>query len=406
MESKMTAALWETDLGPDSADNTNENDSILPNLLEGLQIEARPYQLRIASQAIQMFRGEFENRHGETEAAANSVMIESPTGSGKTVMGLTVARMMQREFGYKIGWVAMRRNLLAQAEEENRRRGFNVEMELISMFDKKPPNVDMLIVDEAQHDAAMSMANLHSSVKPKSILGLTATPFRTDRVKLCFDKVITDVGIHQLIQDGYLSRFHHYTIPEYSPKAVANCYADDVPRWGKSLIFFHRLEQCIECRDVLLSRGIQVDLVTAKTDRQRQLADFHEGKTDVLINMAILTEGFDCPELKTVFCRPSSKSCTIQMAGRVFRKHEESPFKQVVQCKKTQHPIMKTAMPDEQYIWMDHQWRSLKLNSRIAEISLASRRLIANANVELPTLVAQNRTRNQHPWQRDENAED
>ena len=64
----------------------------------------------------------------------------------------------------------------------------------------------LLVVDEAQHDAASSMAFLHQRIRPKYILGLSATPFRTDKVKLCFDTSIRDAGIHQLIQDGYLAK--------------------------------------------------------------------------------------------------------------------------------------------------------------------------------------------------------
>ena len=107
------------------------------------------------------------------------MLIESPTGSGKTVMGLLAAKVLQEQHGYRVGWVAMRRNLLAQAAEENERRGLNVRMEPISMFEKCPPKVDLLIVDEAQHDAAISMGNLHSMIQPTLTLGLSATPDRT-----------------------------------------------------------------------------------------------------------------------------------------------------------------------------------------------------------------------------------
>ena len=47
---------------------------------------------------------------------------ESPTGSGKTIMGLAIARWMQQNLGYRVGWTAMRRNLLAQAVAENQPR--------------------------------------------------------------------------------------------------------------------------------------------------------------------------------------------------------------------------------------------------------------------------------------------
>lgn len=372
-----------------------ESDALLP--FAGASVEPRDYQLRIVSQALQMFEGSFINRHGEIEAAANSVMIESPTGSGKTVMGLATATVLQRRHGYTVGWVAMRRNLLTQAAAENVARGFGVELQLISMFDKTPPACDLLVIDEAQHDAAMSMANLHCLVRPKKILGLTATPFRTDRIKLCFDKVITDAGIHALIQDGYLSRYHHYTLPEYTPATVAECFLREPQRWGKSLMFFHRLEQCRECHEQLTRKGVRAEVVTAITNRERQIAEFAAGRLDVLVNMCILTEGFDCPSLQTVFCRPSGKSCTIQMAGRVFRKQADLPFKQVVQCQKTPHPMPKTALADEQYVWLDNSWRTLTLNRRIEEISNQARQMIARAPVELPKLVSAHRQR-RLPW--------
>lgn len=368
------------------------DESCLDDLFEGALVDPRPYQLRIASKAISAFEQHRADPFAELSASAASVLVESPTGSGKTVMGLGIAQWMQKHYGLSVGWVAMRRNLLQQAQEENLRRGFDVKLELISMFDKNPPKVDLLIVDEAQHDAASSMANLHCSVRPQYILGLTATPFRSDRVKLCFDTVIKDAGIHQLIQDDYLSRFHHFTIPEYTPEAVAEHYARSPKHWGKSIMFFHRRQQCDAAQAALTGYGIRSEVVTATSDRDRQLADFLSGKVQVLINMCILTEGFDCPDLQTVFCRPSSRACTIQMCGRVFRKHAAYPFKQVVQCRNTPHPILKTASADEQYVWNGESWRSLKMNREINKISSRTRQLIAGAEVKLPKLVAAART--------------
>ena len=364
----------------------------VPRLLASFDIDPRPYQRRIIWRAIDAFVG---NRD-----VASSVLIESPTGSGKTVMGLSIAAILQRLTGCRIGWVAMRRNLLAQARAENVARSFGVEMNLISMFDKDPPPCDLMIIDEAQHDGATSMGNLHSMIRPRWTLGLSATPFRTDRIKLCFDHTIRDAGIATLIADGYLASYHHYTIPEYTPRALANLLIDDPERWGRSLVFFHRRDQCRELHDELTVAGIRSDVVTATTARDRQLADFADGKLDVLINMAILTEGFDCPRLKTVFCRPSGKGPTIQMAGRVLRKCEQEPVKQIVQCRRTPHPMLRTAMPSEQYLWTDSGWRSIKANARLDEMTLAARQKVAGAVVSLPKLVAIHRGRKASFWDR------
>ena len=53
------------------------------------------------------------------------------------------------------------------------------------------------------------------------------------------------------------------------------------------------------------------------------------GTEDCKPNCVVLIEGFDCPELRTVFCRPSCKGVTIQMCGRVLRKHPNPPSQQV-----------------------------------------------------------------------------
>lgn len=193
---------------------------VLAALSDAIGVEPRPYQTRIIDKVVSMFLGTHKNGAGDVEPSARSVMIESPTGSGKTILGLLVAKVLQQQIGVRIGWVAMRRNLLQQADAENRSKGINVDpIRFLSMFEKQPPaDIDLLVVDEAQHDAASSMAHLHNIIRPRWILGLTATPFRTDRVQLCFDKTVKECGIHRLISDGFLSQFDHFTVPKWSAK--------------------------------------------------------------------------------------------------------------------------------------------------------------------------------------------
>ncbi|WP_153558824.1 DEAD/DEAH box helicase [Roseimaritima sediminicola] len=368
-------------------------EQLATEFLGGCDLQARPYQQRIIRSALQMFAGRFERRDGGLAEPAASVLIESPTGSGKTVMGLATAALLQRLTGCRVGWVAMRRNLLAQAAAENARRRFGLQMQTISMFDKHPPEADLLVIDEAQHDAATSMANLHCQIRPRWTLGLSATPYRSDRIKLCFDHVIRDAGIASLIADGYLSRYHHYTIPSYTPQAIADLLIGDPDKWGQSLVFFHRREQCDLLKLLLTQAGVPCEVVTASSNRERQLQQFESGRLPVLINMAILTEGFDCPRLQTVFCRPSGKGCTIQMAGRVLRPCPDVPVKQIVQCRQTPHPMLKTAMAAEQYLWTESGWRSIRANARLDELTRIARQRVAQTTVALPKLVSMHRSR-------------
>ena len=377
---------------------------MLQAILDSTAAEARPYQKRVITKAYNAF----------AKTHVKSCMIESPTASGKTIMAMLLARWLQEEFNIGVGWVAMRRNLLSQAERANTDLKIGVDSpEFISMFDRKPARhdkrgrpIELLIVDEAQHDAASSMASLHNTIRPKWVLGMTATPFRTDSVKLCFDKVIKDAGIHALISQGYLSEYHQYTIPEYTVQHVTDHYLRDPNQWGKSVMFWHKRDQAQECLNILQTNGIRAELVTADNDpklerRERQLAAFDQGEIDVLVNMFILTEGFDSPSLKTVWVRDSGKGPTIQMAGRVFRKHPTG-IKQVVQSKHTRWPIQRTATPAEAKVWMENRWASYKQSKHIQTISAMTSIAMIGIETKMPDYIANRKNKRGH-GQRNEN---
>ena len=344
------------------------DDQCCDRLWAGVRVEPRDYQRRVVGRVIEMFSGPHVDRNVELPAA-RSVIVESPTGSGKTVMGLLIARWAQEQLGMRVVWTAMRRNLLAQANRENLSREFGVRLQTVSMFDKQPPRGDLLIVDEAQHDATTSMASLHAAVAPAKVLGLSATPWRADRLGLCFERTVRDAGIRQLVLDGYLSPFAHYTIPVWTPAAVAAAWLREPARWGRSLMFFRTLAECRACAALLAAGGEACEIVTGSSDRDAQIERFERGEVRVMIGAAVLTEGFDCPTLQTVFCRPAGRGPTVQMAGRVLRRADGIAVKNIVQCGQTRHPFTATAPPATQYVRVDDGWRSIGLNDRVEQVT-------------------------------------
>lgn len=368
-------------------------DQIIENAETDGCYEKREYQHRIVQQCDEQYN----------EIGVRSIMIESPTGSGKTAMGLLGAKLQQDRHNIGIGWVAMRRNLLAQAHHDNDKLGIGVQdLTTISMFDNNPPThdasgrkIELLIVDEAQHDAANSMSHIHNVIKPRWAKGLSATPYRTDRMKLCFDKVIKDIGIHQLIEQGYLSRYHLYTVPAWNPDSIATTYLREPERWGKSVMFWHKTEDAVRCVDLLRAGGAKAHLMLGahkQSERDEALEKFETGEIDVIVNLMLLTEGFDSPSLRTVFVRDSGKGPTVQMAGRVFRKYPGVEFKNVVQSKLTRWPMVRTAIPAEQFVWLpeDHQWRSYKISKQIGRISSMATLIMARKTPEIPDIIKRN----------------
>ena len=367
-------------------------------------IEPRSYQRRIVRQALDMFTGKYISRSGASNSPFKSVMVESPTGSGKTVIGFLTASALSGELGIDpddlaVAWIAMRRNLLTQAERENISKGFNIKnIHFTSMFNKLPEELIALkkadkkilfVVDECHHDSTSSMSHLYNIIQPNFVLGLSATPYRTDKMALCFNKVIKDCGIHQLIAAGYLSPYDHYSIDKWTPGTVVERFAAEPERWGKSVMFFKNLEECFLTRTLLDAHGFKSEVVTGESDAEQQIDDFQRGNVKILINCMKLTEGFDCADIKTVFVRDSSKGTSIQMAGRVFRIHKSTPIKQVVQGVNTSHPITKTANARMQYRWHAGQgWISLTVNPLIQLMAHNARMAIAKTEVRMPCFIS------------------
>jgi len=336
----------------------------IENFLSQFNVECRPYQVRIINKTIDFI-----------EDGVGSVLIESPTGSGKTVMGLAIIKYLQEKYGYSINWCAMRRNLLHQTEEENQNREFDIDINYVSMFDKEAPESDILVVDEGQHDATNSSANIHAKTNAKIIIALSATPYRADKASLFFEKVIRDANVRLLIRDGFLSKFDHFTLESWTPEYVASVYLKDKKKWGKSIVFFHKEEDCHKFVEILESHQISVDLVTGKTNKESKLEKFVNGETDVLVNMMILTEGFNCPSIQTVFCRPSNKGVTVQMAGRALRLYKNR-VKNIVQSKDTKYPFLKMAKAENEYLLQGDTWTVLERNPNIDQLAKQCLKLI------------------------------
>ena len=309
-----------------------------------IKSEVRDYQERICEKSFNLLDG------------GSSVMIESPTGSGKTNMLMTTCKLLEDKYpGIRVGWATMRRNNLAQAEKENAEKRFNLDLRLISMFEKNPTEVDVLVVDEGHHDATESMNNVHSKCKPKYVIGATATPVRADRAALYFKKTVRDANTRYLVKQGYLAQYNHFSINDWMPESVADTYCRDKKKWGKSVIFFRTMEECADCAYFLRSNKIRVEIVTGDSDRDQQIADFEAGKVDVIINMMVLTEGFDMPALQTVFVRPSTKGPSLQMAGRVMRKCG-GMVKNIVQSSNTHYEFTKEADASGKFKWANGLW--------------------------------------------------
>ena len=209
-------------------------------------IQDRDYQLRIVDKTIEHFNNNIP-----------SVGIASPTGSGKTIMAFKFLQYIEEQHPeFTVNWVAMRRQLLRQAAKTNNEMFGLKNTRFVSMFDSNPPKADIIVIDELQHSVTESFNHV-SNWNLKFMLGMSATPFRTDKLKVPFNKIVQDTGIHRLIQDGWLSKYQHWCMEKYTPQTVADIYLKDRERWGKTCVFFHRISQCVEFANIWLKMELE-----------------------------------------------------------------------------------------------------------------------------------------------------
>lgn len=223
-----------------------------------------------------------------------------------------------------------------------------------------------IVVDEAHHTIAPSyraiireIYKLCSNVK---LLGLTATPTRvsnieTKRLLNFFDrKIIYSISMSTLIAKGFLSDPKYekintqievstnFTIDEQkyiqkygelSPESankiaelkerntlIVDTYLKNKEKYGKTLIFALNHTHCVTLCDELKKRGVKCDYIyCAEKGNEEKILKFIKGEIDVLINIQILTEGSDIPDVQTVFLtRPTSSDVLLmQMIGRGMR---------------------------------------------------------------------------------------
>jgi superfamily II DNA or RNA helicase len=323
----------------------------------------REYQSRLVASTVKYFTeiDSYINREN------HSVMLLSPCGSGKTV---TAMRIIEELYGHdykKIVFIAHRHRLLKQANDyftwmNLDKKCKDLDFRAVSIYEKDVAplrNADLVVFDEAHHSACDSGVRLVGRINPRKTLGLTATNWRSDRIKLVFEKIVEDYGINSLIELGYLSQYNHYLINKWSPDEVVSVYLKDVDKFGKSIMFFHTSEESEYAVSLLKAAGIKAASVygtMSEESRELIYTRFEMGEIKVICNLMLLTEGIDFPDLQSVFVKPSVKGLTIQMGGRVLRLATGKTIANIVQVAGDGYSFARVAKSLNSYVQKGDKW--------------------------------------------------
>lgn len=316
--------------------------------------------------------------HGNTLAVA-------PTGSGKTIMLSAVAGSLLAEPDAKACILAHRTELTGQNRSKFERVNpglktsvfdanekswdGNATFAMVQTLSRKTnldqlPTLDLLVVDEAHHAASPSYREVIDQVlvkNPKAaICGLTATPNRGDGKGLreVFSNVADQITLGEMIASGHLVPPRTYVIDvgtqealrkvrrtaiDFDMNEVANILNKTlvtesvINNWKakardrKTIVFCSTVEHATDVCSAFNRAGIESVLIHGELsddERKERLAAYENGSTQVVVNVAVLTEGYDyTPTSCVVLLRPSSyKSTFIQMVGRGLRTVDPQEF--------------------------------------------------------------------------------
>ena len=314
------------------------------------------------------------------ESKGNTLGI-APTGAGKTVMLSAVAKRM----GGRALILQHRDELVAQNRSTFKAVAPEIETDLYTAARKRwspgvtfgmvqtlcrqdnlesMPKLDLLVIDEAHHVAANSYRNIinHArTINPAlKVFGVTATPQRGDGAALrqAFDNISDVITLGELISSGFLVKPRFFVIDcdirgdlakvkttatdfdmEQVSKIMDKQAVNDrvIQEWKdkagdrKTVVFCSTVSHAEHVMEGFKQAGIKTDLVHGDLPdlaRRKVLKAFDKGEIQVLINVAVLTEGWDCQDVScVVLLRPCSyKGTMIQMIGRGLRKVDPARY--------------------------------------------------------------------------------
>ena len=296
-----------------------------------------------------------------------NVMVQMPTGTGKTHLLTAIVREFLHRSDTQVWIVAHRRELVEQIEETVAKYGVRKEDKRVNVMsiqwlsrnwkdiDREP---GLIVIDEAHHALAETYKELWERYPESRKLGMTATPCRLNRKGFTelFDALITSWTISEFIGKGWLSVFDYVSIRansveqrlidtlrkrgadgDYQVKemnevlnrrsSIGRLY-ESIERYApgkKGIVYAISIAHARQIATYYSARGVIAVAIDSKTpalERKRLVEDFRQGKIKVLVNVDIFSEGFDCPDVEFIqLARPTlSLAKYLQQVGRGLRK--------------------------------------------------------------------------------------
>ena len=302
-----------------------------------------------------------------------SVMAQMPTGTGKTyLLTAVIDSFVSNNPMEKVWIVAHRRELVSQIDETVRKfhsyfasntssllssvKAMSIQW-LMRHYDEIEEEPGMIVIDEAHHALAKTYKEMWERFPKAKFLGLTATPCRLNGKGFTdlFDVLVQSWDVPEFISKGRLATYDFVSIKsdgvtqrlidslqkrgadgDYQNKemdmllnkkpSIERLYQslEEFGKDRKGIVYAINISHAQKITKLYQENGVKaiaIDSKTPATERQQDIEAFKKGDIQVLVNVDIFSEGFDCPDVEFVqLARPTlSLAKYLQMVGRGLR---------------------------------------------------------------------------------------
>ncbi|MCD4837558.1 DEAD/DEAH box helicase [Neobacillus sedimentimangrovi] len=338
---------------------------------EALKIKPNKMQ-EAALQGIQAIR----------DAGAKKGLVISATGTGKTYLSAFDVRRFRPK---RMLFIVHREQILQKAKEDYKKVLGGIESdfgilsgtskqtnakylfatiqsiskeETLAQFDSK--EFDYILIDEVHKAGAQSYQKVIDYFNPDFLMGMTATPERTDDYNIfeLFDyNIAYEIRLQEALEEDMLCPFHYFGVTdlEYNGELIdetavlsklvteerVNHILEKIHYYGfsgekvKGLMFCSRKEEAKKLANAFNEKGLRtVALVGdhSQEERDRRVKQLEEGLLDYIITVDIFNEGIDIPSVNQVVMLRQTQSSIIfiQQLGRGLRKHPTKEFVTII----------------------------------------------------------------------------
>lgn len=301
-----------------------------------------------------------------------SVMAQMPTGTGKTyLLTAVIDSFVRANPKAKVWIVAHRRELVSQIDETVRKfhsyssatssllssvKAMSIQW-LMRHYDEIEEEPGLIVIDEAHHALAKTYKEMWERFPKAKFLGLTATPCRLNGKGFTdlFDVLVQSWGVPEFISKGRLATYDFVSIKsdgvtqrlidslqkrgadgDYQNKemdmllnkkpSIERLYRslEEYGKDRKGIVYAINISHAQKITKLYQEHGVKAIAIDSKTpaaERQQDIEAFKKGDIQVLVNVDIFSEGFDCPDVEFVqLARPTlSLAKYLQMVGRGLR---------------------------------------------------------------------------------------